>query len=595
MGMFCRRDDGRGFALITALLFVTVLALLVGGLLMAVRHDKFRTLSYTDDVAATYLGEAGVADVIDRIMDDPSFSADLIDVAVPGRPGSYSVTWSDPALAGPQSSINNLAGAATVNGPRGPNTVPPHSVELVVVAKAGHTERVTQLILLAPVAAADATPMAATGNIYLRGNISVDSIDGILGGYVSGGKTIHSNSRPGTVRWRKENSTDIARFDGDVSCSCSQTTAVNLEGSNGTDYFADNEQRAVPTISLPSMDVARAVGDNSSHPAPTLSPTGPTILPAGSYYVGGGLSLPDNLVLEDGANLFVSGNLDVDGSISGTGKIMVDGRVQMRGSEFIGGGQDQFVSLFASGNLTLSGFDGEDRLAQLAGSDPALAANLASVDTALGNLNAALAADDEVAAQTARAELGEGAGAQLFEQIRAQVAADPSYDETTAFLERKLDVLSDYLGDYQTVTGSGSIMSDNMDGTSTGGFLDFALQRSDSDLKNVNQTLLGQVTVAELGHSHFRGMLYSNGRLRIENGVSVLGSALADDGRGGGSFNSYLSPVDGTTYTPAGRMGSNGTIRMEGGTRLTIDKAMMAGGGGGGASGGVRIGSWLRR
>jgi hypothetical protein len=584
-----------GFALMTVLLFVTVLAIMVGALLLAARQDTFVSMGYSQDVAAGLVAEAGVADVLDQLMDDPSFATDLIDQPVEGRSGTYTVTWKDPADAGPSDSVNNFGSDTPVDGPRGADTVPQRSAEIVVTATVGNTTHVTQLVVLGAPGPSDASPLAATGNIYLRGNMNVDSVDNLLDGYVSGGKTVHSNSRPGTVQWTKETPSDQARFDGDVTCSCSQLTAVNLQGSQGSDYFVENEQRAVPTISLPSIDVKRAVADQTSYPSPTFNFSGVSTLPAGNYFASSNVNLPDDLVLEDGVNLFIDGDLRISGTVRGQGKIMVDGKVDIYGDTFIAGGEDNFVSLLSSKNLTVSGYQGDDRLAQLSGADPALDDQLNQMNSALSDLNAALAAGDSAQAQSARSSLGEGAGSQLLQQIKTQVSADPANDLTTRFLERKLDRLSDLFGDYELVTGSGSIMSDSLDGTDTTGMVDFALRRSDSDLRKTTQTLLGQLSRKELGYSHFRGMLYSNGRLQVQDGVGILGLALADDGNGGGTFDNYLVPVDGQTYQPSGRIsGANGSIVMEGGTRLTLDRSLMQGGGGGGG-GRIRIASWLRR
>lgn len=425
--------------------------------------------------------------------------------------------------------------------------------------------------------------------------MNVDAIDGLETGYVSGGRTVHSNNRPGTVEWTKQSGSDQAYFDGDVTCSCSQTTAVNMQGTLSSDYFLDSEQRAVPTIDIGGIDVARAVSDNSGNPSPSFNFSGKSVLPAGDYHVSGNVTLPDDLILEDGANLFVSGDLTVDGAVTGNGKVMVDGEVSMYGDVFTTGNSDHFVSLMSSGNLRLSGFDGHDRLAQLAGSDPTLDGQMAQLDALLSDFQTAVDNGDTTAAETARVALGEGPGAQLFEQIKAGVAADPNNDRTKQFLEKKIDKLSDFFGDYEAVTGSTTIMSDTMDGSDTDGLVDFSLRRGNTNLQKVSRTLTGQINRKELGYSHFRGVLYTSATLRVEKGVSIMGAALANDGTGGGAFDNFLVPVDGTAYEPSGRLsGSKGVIRMRDGTRLTVDRALMAGGGSGGSRN-VRIAAWLRR
>lgn len=585
----------KGFALITVFLFATILALMVGALLLVLRQDRFRTMGYSDEVAAVYVAEVGVADVLDRLMDDLAFDTDLINVPVPNQRGSYTVTWRQPSFAGPKDSVNNLAGAATVDGPRGSNSLPPRAAEIVVEARVGAVSRTTQLIVLAPPPPTDGSPMAATGNIYLRGNIKVDSVDGLIAGYISGGKTVHSNSRPGTVQWTKEVASDKADFDGDVSCSCSQSTAVNLQGTQGNDYFLDSQQSAVPSINVSAIDVGRAVADQNSYPAPTLNMSGVTVLPAGNYYFGGNITLPDNLVLEDGANLFVRGNLDVDGTVTGNGKVMVDGTVDMYGDLFATGNDSHFVSMMASGDVNVNGFNGDDRISALAAADPTLATNLGQLDSLLNNYQSAITANDTANAQTARAALGKGVGGQLFEQIKASIDADPNNDRTKQFLQQKMDKLSNFFGDYEVATGSTSIGTDTLDGSNTDGLADFALRRNDSDLQNISRTLAGQINAKELGYSHFRGVLYSGGTLRVQNGVSILGGALANDGTGGGTFANFVVPVDPSTYEPTGRIsGSRGVIDMRGGTRLTIDRALLSGAGTGGG-GGLRIASWIKR
>ena len=150
--------------------------------------------------------------------------------------------------------------------------------------------------------------------------------------------------------------------------------------------------------------------------------------------------------------------------------------------------------------------------------------------------------------------LGEGSGGQLFEQIKAGVAADPTNDRTKDFLYQKMDKLSDFFGNYESVTGSGTISTDSMDGSTTGGLVDFALRRSDTDLQKITSTVSGQINRKELGYSHFRGVLYSSGTLTVEDGVSILGAALANDGTGGGTFDNFLVPVDGSSYEPSGRL-----------------------------------------
>lgn len=572
--------------------------MLLGALVTAVSRDRFRTMSHADRVAAVAVAEAGVADVVEHLIRQPDFDSDLINVPGPAGRGTYTVRFhrSGPSVA-ENESVNNR-GTATVEGPRGPTTVPPGSVDLVVEATVGSVVHRIEVLLIQQASVADEHPLMATGNIYLSGDLTVDSVDGLLGTATTEG-SVHSNSRPGTVEWTREVSGDQAFLTGAASCSCTQSTSVNFQGTQGVDYFTGGpNQRGARTRSIPSLNVAAAVADMSTRPTPSINSSGPTVLTAGEYFLSGTTSIPDNLVLEQGAYLFVDGDLDVAGTVEGAGRLMVDGDVELFGGPFVAGGQDHFVSVFAQGNLKLKGHNAVSRMESLAATDTTADALVTDITTAVNQFQAAVTANDASAAEAARMQLGEGGGAQLFAQLRDLVAAQSANDPTQRFLEKKFDHLSDFYGAYDSVHGvafsSSNPISDAVD---VRALVDEALQRNHPDLLNISRTFSGQITRQQLGAAHLRGFFYSSGALRVENGVSILGALVADNGTGGGTFENYLSPVDGATYAPSGRTNTSsgaGTIRMKSGSRLTIDQTLYNSGTSASLSP-VRIAAWLKR
>ena len=100
---------GRGMALITTLLFVSVLVMMMVGLVQRSLTGGHFAIEGQRHLGAQAAAEAGLAEVLCRLSENPNWATDLVDQPLQQSDGRFSVRWSAPQ------SINNLTGTSPKN------------------------------------------------------------------------------------------------------------------------------------------------------------------------------------------------------------------------------------------------------------------------------------------------------------------------------------------------------------------------------------------------------------------------------------------------------------------------------------------------
>ncbi|MCA9795960.1 MAG: hypothetical protein KC910_29330, partial [Candidatus Eremiobacteraeota bacterium] len=187
-------------ALVTTLMVIGILVLMVVAVISSVHQEASLTKSYHDEVAALYIAEAGLADVMSHLEIDTAWVDGFNRQPMTTRPGSYTVHFNQTGDHFERwHSVNNLTGATAVDGPRGPLTVPPYTAVIVVVGRAGSIERQLEAVVYSEGVINVQYPLMTSGIISLSGDVEVAGLKS-LHGFERVAAGIHSNSgggRPG--------------------------------------------------------------------------------------------------------------------------------------------------------------------------------------------------------------------------------------------------------------------------------------------------------------------------------------------------------------------------------------------------------------
>ena len=92
--MFSKSEikEQQGAALVVALIVMALLAMLTMGILDMLTTNVQIADNHARELKASYIADAGVEDVIDRLRDDPTWDAGLLDVELPtGSGNTYTV------------------------------------------------------------------------------------------------------------------------------------------------------------------------------------------------------------------------------------------------------------------------------------------------------------------------------------------------------------------------------------------------------------------------------------------------------------------------------------------------------------------------
>ena len=506
-----RFGNSKGAALILVLLLVPILVFLARSLAWLSRSSHFRSRHHHDRLAQSYVLEAGLAHASNKLIANATWTEGFTEEPMTRLDASYSVIFQDPSDDYQDgNSVNNLLGTEFLDGPRGPATVVPGTVELVILAQKGSNETRGQFILKALHDDSLDYALAAGRSVVMRGDVSVDGVINTRGGEVGpDGETgsgiinddtwrqvdagLHANqSESGltAVSWSTNDAGDQAHFSGKVSTPTVGPTAFNFEGTEGIDYSVREFEDGATSIPISSPDIEGEVLDHITAQDPPVVAFGTTRLTSQDFYSDGDLDLQGDLVLEEG-RLYVNGDLNINGSIRGVGSVYVVGATNFKGTAEVQASSADGVSVFSQGPISLTGFDGVEFMDELRAQNPEIDEHYRTFDEEMAE------ASDTTpdGSQRRMAERAADAIEAVSNAVHNQV---PAGSETSDFVR-------DQLAGFSSI-----IEATHADGT-----------YSRREMRGVhNQIRYG---LDRLGTAFFSGKLVSNSFIHTDNAAGVIG------------------------------------------------------------------------
>lgn len=353
--------------MISLLLLSALLLVLTMGLLRGVTSQSWRAGQHLEKTAAAYVAEAGLSQALSRLSINPSWRAGFSYQLTRWGQGTYSLHFQDTGPWGSEDSVNNLDHDTPCSAPKG--NLPPFSAYLVVVGQVGMTRRTLEAVVGRRTLESVGGPLLAQGPIQLFGNTQVLGLESYAGAATP--VQVHSNfagqvGQP-TISWQPSQAGDQLNVAGNL------TAVDNRDPSEVFDlagpYSATGTYANQPTLNPPDLNVPAEVSLHTGATAPTFTGL-QTVLPPGDYYLNSDTSYAGNIVLQNGANLYVNGNLDVTGTITGQGTVFIDGNARLSGTAEVSSANR--VALAAQGDVTLEGFNGNQYLKNIPGATPIL-------------------------------------------------------------------------------------------------------------------------------------------------------------------------------------------------------------------------------
>lgn len=559
--------DRRGIALISTLLLCSILLVMVMAMVTVSRQQSFGASQHANKLAALYVAESGLALAADQLSQTPGWTTGWTDEPTVGGRGTFTIRFNTTGVnIQPDESVNNLGGAAAVDGPRGADTVPPHTAVIVVVARAGGAERRVEAVLARGTVLTEMSPLLSSGLIDLRGGLQIQGIRSLEDTEeVDAG--IHSNRAGGpgaTIAWTPLLPGDRADVSGSVSSVASGAGAIDF-GSDPSLYDTGGFDPGADVRALPNYDVPATVGANSSAPSPPITP-GLMTLPAGKHYLPAGLSLQGDLVLQEGAELYVEGDVDINGALRGQGTIFVNGDTHLRGDATLTARSR--VALVSQGDVLLEGFDGAEYLNSVPGAAPIMADVDALVRRIVHHLDnpTDLTTGTMTATKAFTAVIGNG---QILDNLKHHLGNDnvPPEDqwsytsgigwdrlgnlatllgtqpqsETRDFLIKKISAYKDFCDNdnARTLLAKQANVQAFLDG---GEVIPYAIEEV-TDLAGAGtlppgydldaalgiiRNQMDSLSYDKLGDSYFQGLVYSHGNVRTTNQITVVGALAAE-------------------------------------------------------------------
>lgn len=559
----------RGFALITVLLMSIVMLLMVLSIIALAKLESFQAKGHHDRMASRYLAEAGLAEARQRLAADPTWQEGFQERVSPFKRGVYDLKFhTTGGSVSSDESVNNLTGSGQVPGPFGP--VPPHTALLQVTGIVGGQSQTVSALVSRRFTLPPNTPMSASGVINLAGKVGVDGLAGLDGEVVEAG--LHSFSKQAggpTVHWKANKSGDRAVVSGKVSAAAhgdvidfgNDTSAYSVVGGFETDA----------TVQRPSqIDVAALVHAASGATAPTIT-SGTNTIGAGTWHRSGDLEIQGDLVLEDGAALYVSGSLKVNGAIRGQGAVYVKDYTTLQGDAFVE--SSNRVALLSGKDVSLTGFNGNEFIRSLGADAVAHLDNVNStvktmtdlIDTApaisiLGNVGPLDLLKHQIAARPTDAVLTAGMQNNQLGRLIEIVESQPS-SLTRDFVLEQMKEYHEFFywqpdQDWETEATAFIANPSVHQAYALQAVFDIGAvfyQDPDAVVHQVRY-VVSNLGYDRLGSSFFQGLVYSNGDIRADNGVTVIGAMVAD-----------------------GKNGSRGDIKLNNGVTVTLVESFFEG------------------
>ncbi|HIB64091.1 MAG TPA: hypothetical protein EYO33_02950 [Phycisphaerales bacterium] len=596
----------RGFALISTFMFLGMLFMMAVSMILMSRQRIFAGMSQHHQTQALYLAEAGLAKAQVALENDLSWSG-VTDATIPGMRGTYTVTFG----TGKYDSVNNIGGLTPKPSYRGPNSVPQNSALLIVTSNvSGHRYTLEALVEGNGSVGYVTDAILGSGKIVMQGDLYVDGITALDdSSEVSG--SIQSNASAGSnlVSW---NGPGTALVTGNVGTQGSSASAISMSGATIQGSLELNSSTVIP-----SYDVANKVTANYSAGTPvTIVPFGTTTLPAGKHSYSGP-AIDGDIVLADGAELYVQGDLSINGTVRGNGSVYVNGKTTLKGDSEVTTNPDYSVSLYSEGSVVLTGFDGTEFMDNQGGQ---IQADLKNAEAHLKYLQQELSDNGNVLnaytadrVTTVLVNLGlhdSGTPAQiipgllledgtpvtpkknLMYELRDQIDSLPA-SESKTFLSNRLSKLEDLfksanLADTVAPDPNLALMN-NFEATGeTKGLLDSVAAVYSVDHSKPSPpprfeqakklwpnvvNLINSVTYDKIGSSYFQGAIYTQGSFVANNEVQVLGAIIVN-GQGTTAETFTLKDVNNNSTTVTLKPGD---IYLGKSTRVTYVEEMFKG------------------
>lgn len=533
----------RGIIAVSTLYISIILLILIIALLVSLKAESGHVLRYNYATEALYIGEAGMADAVRQLTANNKWKPGLADKVVfdfPNGKGRYTIVFDEDNKVGSEESVNNLEQDHAVDGPRGKQTVPARTADVVVnVEYRGHTLRYEALIsrgFADPIT----VPLLTSGKITMEGEVAISGVESATD-RTSVEVGIHSNdnsNQPDIISWKKLDPDDEALINGSVSTTSDNPGAISAPAG----FTALDVTKGKAPMPFPIIDVDTAIHYGKLSPAITVNPGGNTVVNGGDHSFAGGV-INGDLIL-NGGNLFVNGNLEVNGTIKGHGAIYVKNNTSFRGSSELHLDATKSLSLFSGGKVSLSGFDGTQFLEDIANNNPdfklwydqSKQAHDALVTATNGSFGTDWGAGNATVEQWRNALGGTGPTPEITPAVTDPAISDPAdpgyiitpavnYEsdtlgkmitflktnyptgESAMFLAEKLQATKDLYADggpLQTVNDAASMPA--------------GAANTIADLKNQD--------FDRLGNSLFDGVVYSNDSLYADHEVQIEGALL---------------------------------------------------------------------
>ncbi len=619
-------QERRGVALASVLLMAIILMMMVMALYKSVGGQLFLSKNRHDEIVALNCAETGVARTLTVMELSPAWSTDMDDQTMPTTRGTWTVDfWDGTGTPGPDESVNNISGLTPAPSHLGP--IPPNSALIISTGKLGGATRRVEVLVRAGPSSVE-YPVLGDGDLRFHGRFKVDGIESLNTNNPLNVEIHSTKTGPGNIiSWDPIHPGDKAYVQGKVTSSGSSGDRILFDGNNHPGSFANYDVMAFEQKfgkAAPYIDIQTAVDAQMGSPGSPLPTAGKVVLNGGVHYYHGDQQIAGDLVLQNGAKIFVDGNFKVNGSITGKGAVMVTGNTDLLGDATLDGSNSEYVSLLSKGNVTLRGFDGTaalDAIASLEAADPntPLGAEASeqwdAIQHAMKEVQTVMAMDgdqwvgdatpQQARFDQARGLLGNddhwtlpGYGNHVVSDFRAKLPPGPTGD----FLRQRLDSLNIYRrvgqdGNFNdigwTPADITNILHAYNNGTyndSMGGVVD-AVQTKDFGSLSVDDKkvldsviqLTDQLDYDRLGTAFFKGMIYSNGSIYASNEVNIVGTVMT-------------SAVPGPTTTIDGIDLNPGDIYLNNNTRITFVKDMFTNGTPNLAGAGVvGIISWLSK
>ncbi len=531
----------RGIALAATLLLMSVLMILTTSLLKTLGGQNFGAQAHYRQALAQQAAEAALSHALARLRSQSNWSGGIPWQSLSQGEASYRVEF------GSAASVNNLLGPAALDGPRGPATVPPHSVWLVCEGRSGTARRTLEALIGSERIRLDDTALLSRGRIRAWGKFSIDGLTEPGGDASQAG--VHSNletdSGAPSFHWSPLQPTDTATVTGGVTARDGRPPEEALR-FDGVHSVGSLRSREGPRRSV-QFDIPGLVSQARTTALPLTLQADETVVPPGKYYLEGPISNPGSLTLQAGAEVYVHGDLELSGAVRGKGSVIVDGATHLRGDVELAAGNK--VALLSQGDVHLEGYDASGYLDGITGA-PGVVSNINSAMDRIISL--CQSGDLGVMGSNGRLDqanhvLNTGSGNSYnnlpqnqLVVLRDMVSGQPA-DPRRDFLVKRLDSLIPY-HDH----GGGS-QDDRVDwvrsflaqpSTRTPKVLealsdDYGNLQTDLTEAERRQALKLVAQIARtvradgLSTSYFEGLIYTEGRFQADKGVSIVGGLVS--------------------------------------------------------------------